>query len=155
MLADQSTHRSLISSILLPRVHDALLHETADLDSGGMEQPDKAQIPLTPSRSISTLQILLINTDPSPTFVSALFTPIASSLYALHAHLDSTKTSDPAFKEVLKSLLETWARVVVAEEVTEACWSIIRGDGGYWKTDVAGDIRRSDRCVIQMIAARL
>lgn len=147
MFSDQAVHRSLVSSILLPRVHDALLRETPDVDTGEVEKLDKAKIGLTPSQSISTLQVLLLNTDPSPTFVSALFTPIAPSLYALHAHLESTKTSDPAFKEMLKSLLETWARVVFADEVIAACWSVIRGDGGYWKVDIAGDIRRSDRYI--------
>lgn len=144
MLTSGYEHHNIVSSILLPLLHDSILLETPEIENA---PPDKAKKSLTPSTSIYTLQNLILNTDPSPNLVSALFTPIATSLYTLHAYLESSKTSDPAFREVVKGLLETWARVVVTQEVVEVCWLIIDGEGGYWKADIAGELRRTNRYV--------
>ena len=94
------------------------------------------------SASLRTVQVLLTNTDPSPNFISTLFTPIVPSLYALHSHLEGAKTSDPILRESLKGFLETWARLVGSREVIDILWQIINGDGGTWRINVAGEITR-------------
>ena len=94
---------------------------------------------------ISTLQTILINTDPSPALLSTIFTPIASALYTILGCLGSKKTADPTLKETIRGLLGTWARIVSAKEVEEMCWRIIEGEGGYWKVDIAGEITQTER----------
>lgn len=145
MLTHDYEHRSTVAGILLPLLHNPLLLDAPEIEEGVTTKADTAKKSLTPSSSISTLQLLLVNTDPSPNLVSALFTPIAPSLYTLYSYLESNKTSDPAVKEIVKGLLETWARVAASEEVVEGCWSIIDGKGGYWTADIAGELRRTDR----------
>jgi len=78
--------------------------------------------------------------------LSTIFTPIASTLYAILGCLDSKKTADPALKETIKGLLGTWSRIVSAQEVEGVCWSIIGGEGGYWKVNIAGEITQTERC---------
>jgi hypothetical protein len=151
MLTNESTYKSVVSSILLPLIHDPILLETSIKDSDTNVTNRKIQnedtISFSPSASVNILQMLLINADPSPTLISTLFSPLVPSLHALHAYLESKKTSNPTFRETVKSLLDTWARVVVTQEVIESCWSIIEGEGGYWMVDVAGEIQRTDRYV--------
>ncbi|KAF9782746.1 hypothetical protein BJ322DRAFT_1072320 [Thelephora terrestris] len=102
---------------------------------------------------ISTLQTILINTDPSPVLLSTVFTPIAPALYAILMCLDSKKTADPALRETVKGLLGTWSRIVSAQEAEQVCWSIIEGEGGYWKIDIAGEIvQTAERTVTESLA---
>lgn len=94
--------------------------------------------------SLRTIQVLLTNTDPSPHFISTVFTPIIPSLYALYAYLEGTKASDPLLRESLKGYLETWGRLVGSDEVISTLWTIIDGEGGNWRIDVAGEISRAE-----------
>lgn len=94
---------------------------------------------------ISTLRTLLINTDPSPSLLSTVFTPIASALYAIHECLNSKKTADPGLRETVEGLLGTWFRIVSTQEVEQVCWDIVEGEGGYWKVDIAGGITQAAR----------
>jgi hypothetical protein len=109
---------------------------------------------LSTTDCISTLQTILINTDPSPALLSTVFTPIASALYAILGCMDSKKTMDPALKEIIKGLLGTWSRIVSAQEVEEVCWGIIKGEGGYWKVDIAGEITQTERCFFSVLFRR-
>ena len=99
---------------------------------------------LSASASLRTIEILLTNTDPSPHFISNLLTPVVPSLYALYAHLESTKASDPLLRESIKSYLDTWGRLIETGEVIAALQRIIDGEGGMWHIDVAGEISRAD-----------
>jgi hypothetical protein len=86
--------------------------------------------------------MLVTNTDPSPTLISSLLSPIASALYSLLYHLDQVKTSDPSLKEMLRGLLGTWGRVISTTEALAILWSIIDGEGGEWRVDLEGQINR-------------
>ncbi|RPD67330.1 hypothetical protein L226DRAFT_608532, partial [Lentinus tigrinus ALCF2SS1-7] len=117
------------SDIALAMLHDPILQGNGEL---------------TVSASLRTIEVLLTNTDPSPTFISTLFTPIVPSLYALYAHLEGAKTADPLLRESLKGFLETWGRLVGSTEVLGTLWRIIDGEGGIWRVDVAGSISRTE-----------
>lgn len=101
---------------------------------------------------ISTLQTLLINTDPSPALLSTVFTPISAMLYAILGYLNSKETADPALRETIRGLLGTWSRIVSTEEVEKVCWSIIEGEGGYWKVDIVGEIVRTMRYFFSVLS---
>lgn len=136
LLAEGSKHREESLGILLPRVHQPFLAES--------EQPGTTDC-------ILTLQTILTNTDPSPTLLSTVFTPIASALYAILECLDSKKTADPDLRETVKGLLGTWSRIVSAQQVERVCWSIIEGEGGYWKIDIAGEVIQITRYFLPCI----
>jgi len=135
---------------LLPWVHQPFVKVT--------ELPPQDDIPeqsqLSTADCISTLQTILINTDPSPALLSTVFTPIASALYAILGCLDSQKTTDPALKETVKGLLGTWSKIVSAQEVEEVCSGIIGGEGGYWKVDIAGEIIQTARYFVHRVLTR-
>ncbi|KAI0368111.1 hypothetical protein BV20DRAFT_1045207 [Pilatotrama ljubarskyi] len=113
--------------IVLSMLHDPILHGTGDI---------------SPTAALNTLQVLLTNTDPSPHLISALLTPIAPSLYSLHACLEQSKASDPILRETITGFLSTWGRLVGSEEVTATLWRIINGEGSDWRVDIAGEISR-------------
>lgn len=149
LLAEGSMHREESLGTLLPYIHQPfrVMKPSSRDDITESEQPGTTDV-------ISTLQTILINTDPSPSLLSTVFTPIASALYAILGCLDSKKTTDPALRETVKGLLGTWARVVSAQEVELVCWSIIEGEGGYWKVDIAGEVIQTTRYFFPRILTR-
>lgn len=100
---------------------------------------------MSPTTALGTLQTFLTNTDPSPTVISSILTPIIPSIYSLWYSLDKIKSADPATKTTLKGLLGTWGRLIGNLEGTATLWLIVDGEGGEWKTNVAGEIRRVER----------
>lgn len=142
--ADENTgSRAIVSKILLPILHHPFLYPTQSLPA--RQDDDNPSLPLsvhqsaTISTNLEILQTLLTNADPSPSFITGLLTAILPPLYSIFSHLEATKTSDPALKESVQGLLSTWGRVVGASEGIEALWQIILGEGGDWKSDVAGN----------------
>ncbi|KAF7355296.1 RTP1-C1 domain-containing protein [Mycena sanguinolenta] len=99
----------------------------------------------SPRVVLTTIMTLVTNTDPSPTLISSLLSPIVSALYSLLYNLDQVKTSDPSLKETLRGLLGTWGRVVGAMEGLAILWSVIDGQGGEWRVDLEGQITRLDK----------
>ncbi|KAJ7682824.1 hypothetical protein DFH06DRAFT_306273 [Mycena polygramma] len=99
----------------------------------------------SPRAALSIIMMIVTNTDPSPTLISILLSPIVSALYSLLYHLDQVKTSDPSLKELLRGLLGTWGRVVGATEALAILWSIIDGQGGEWRVDLDGQITRLEK----------
>ncbi|KAJ6613487.1 hypothetical protein B0H10DRAFT_1805501 [Mycena sp. CBHHK59/15] len=95
-----------------------------------------------PRAALSTIMLLITNSDPSPSLISALLTPIISALYGLLYHLDRVKTSDPSLKEMLRGLLGTWGRVIGVAEALVVLTSVIDGQGVYWRVDLDGQITR-------------
>jgi len=133
-----SRHHTLVSSILLLLLHDPMLHTT----------PDSVSVEiLSPAEAIHVIQTFLTNTDPAPTLVSTTLSPIATSLYALFGALARVKTSDPTLRESVRGLLLTWGRVVPVDEAVAILWACIDGQGGDWTVDVAGNVRRVEKCV--------
>jgi hypothetical protein len=61
--------------------------------------------------------------------------------------MDYMKTTDPLLKESMRGLLGTWGRVVVSSECFDNLWRVLEGAGGNWEIDIAGEIRRVERCV--------
>ncbi|KAJ7095353.1 hypothetical protein B0H15DRAFT_775607 [Mycena belliarum] len=98
-----------------------------------------------PRAALSTIMMLLTNSDPSPALISSVLSPIVSTLYSLLLYLDRVKTSDPSLKEMLRGLLGTWGRVVGATEALAVLWSVIDGQGGEWQVDLEGQITRLEK----------
>ncbi|KAJ7700055.1 hypothetical protein B0H17DRAFT_276446 [Mycena rosella] len=102
--------------------------------------------PISPPRTaLTTIMMLVTNTDPSPALISSLLSPIVSALYSLLYYLDQIKTSDPSLTEMLRGLLGTWGRVVGATEALAILWSVIDGQGGEWRVDLEGEITRLEK----------
>ncbi|KAF7301652.1 RTP1-C1 domain-containing protein [Mycena indigotica] len=96
--------------------------------------------PCEAHKLLDTLTTLVTNTDPSPTMISSLLSPIMSSLYSLLYTFDTTRTADPSIKEAVRGLLATWGRVIATEEALAILWSITAGEGGYWRIELDGKI---------------
>ncbi|OJT09025.1 hypothetical protein TRAPUB_50 [Trametes pubescens] len=124
---DNSETRQLVMGLVFTMLHDPILHGSGNI---------------SPTASLNTIQVLLTNTDPSPYLISALLTPIAPSLYSLHACLEQAKASDPLLRATIKSFLSTWGRLVNSEEVITTIWRIIHDEGGDWRVSLAGEISR-------------
>ncbi|KAI0702915.1 hypothetical protein BC835DRAFT_1263578 [Cytidiella melzeri] len=140
LLPENNPHHTVTTRTVLSALHKPLLQGTEELTQ---QQDDSAEdgIHLSPGAALDNLQTFLVNTDPSPTLISATMTPIIPSVYAMSYSLDRIKSADPAMKATLKGLLETWGRLVGNVEGTAALWLIVSGEGGEWKLDVAGNIR--------------
>jgi len=136
-----SRHHTLVSGILLSFLHDPMLRATSDTI---LVEKSKT---LPPAEAIHVIQTFLTNTDPAPTLVSTTLSPIATSLYALLGALALLKTSDPALRESVRGLLLTWGRVVPVDEAVAILWACIEGQGGDWTVDIAGNVRRAEKCV--------
>ncbi|OSX60155.1 hypothetical protein POSPLADRAFT_1066562 [Postia placenta MAD-698-R-SB12] len=147
MLADeQRDEGGLVSKILLSSLHRPFIvlprEDAADGINTDTSDSSRATEHPVPSSALSSIQTLLTNADPSPTFITNLLTPIVPPLYAILSHLEANKTSDPALRESVRGLLSTWGRVVGAAEGIAALWLVVQGEGGDWKVDVAGHLTR-------------
>lgn len=145
MLATDSgfTYQPLVCSLVLPVLHDPFLHTTHLQDE--KDSSDTISISLTPTVALSTLMTFVLHTDPSPTLISTLLSPIMPSLYTLSAHMERTKTVDPLLKESMRGLLSTWGRVVMSKECFEQVMHVLEGAGGDWQINIAGEIQRVER----------
>ncbi|KZV65023.1 hypothetical protein PENSPDRAFT_745220 [Peniophora sp. CONT] len=137
-LSRMLTSGGVAASIVVPLLHAPFLRNTM-LDDGTPE------LHTSPTTALSLLQTLLANTDPSPTLISVLLSPIVPALYAILGALEKLKASDPAQKEGARGLLLTWGRVVGQDEAVALLWSCVEDRGGYWEADVAGNIKRSGK----------
>ncbi|OCH90959.1 hypothetical protein OBBRIDRAFT_558927 [Obba rivulosa] len=144
LATEEANPEGVVSSILLPLLHRPFLHaEMVDADPSSSAARSVTGVEdLTVSASLETMQNLLTNMDPSPSQITRLLTPIVPSLYSISYHLDTTKTSDPAQRETVKSFLATWGRIVGFSEGQGTLWLIIGGSGGDWRSDIAGNIKR-------------
>lgn len=143
MLDSEFLHRPLVSSLVSPIIHLPIIHSSSvDHSEGNQEGPHSAAAPPTPTTALSILAILLLNTDPSPIFITHVLSPVVPALYALIFHLDTMKASDPVLKESVKGLLATWGRVVETQDGVNSLWSVIRSERIYWEVDISGNIRR-------------
>ncbi|KII94758.1 hypothetical protein PLICRDRAFT_33568 [Plicaturopsis crispa FD-325 SS-3] len=142
LLASEKNTSDQACGIVLSTLHDPLLrvatHPLRDSES-------KNAVRDTAADSLSLLTKLITNTDPSPSFITVLLSPIVAELYSLLAHLDSNKTADPSLKETVRGLLVTWGRVVTSKEGVRSLWGIIDGEGGDWRVDMSGEITRVEK----------
>ncbi len=134
-------YHSLVSGVLLSLLHDPILLITPDLSTSEETQA------LTPVEAIQVVQTFLTNTDPAPTLVSTVLSPIVTSLYALLGTLAGMKTADPTLRESVRGLLVAWGRMVPPDEVVAILWACVDGQGGEWVIDIAGGVRRVEKCV--------
>lgn len=154
MLAMDSSrgHQLLAASSIIPILHDPFL-QVIDLGRQGLSPDSHSPVPtelpytLSPTSALSTLMALILHTDPSPTLISTLLSPIMPCLYTLSAHLNCMKTADPLLRESVNGLLTTWGRVVVSEECLSNLWYVLEGAGGDWLITIAGDVRKVERYV--------
>ena len=141
MLDSEFLHRHIATSLVSPIIHQPFIHGSKAGPSEGNKDGSSA-VPPTPTAAVSILTILLLNTDPSPVFITHVLSPVVPALYALIFHLDTMKASDPVLRASVKSLLATWGRVVETLDGVNTLWLIIRSERIYWDVDVSGDIRR-------------
>lgn len=134
-------YHSLVSGMLLSSLHGPVLLITPDLSTS---EETKA---LTPVEAIQVIQVFLTNTDPAPTLISTVLSPIVTSLYALLGTLAHVKTADPTLRESVRGLLVAWGRVVPTDEAVAILWACVDGQGGEWAIDIAGGVRRAEKCV--------
>ncbi|KAH7916099.1 hypothetical protein BJ138DRAFT_1122026 [Hygrophoropsis aurantiaca] len=145
----KSSHQPVAISIILSILHTPFTTVLPPMGLEDLSVADPAEplpdFKLTPNYALSTLTILLLNTDPSPTFISSILSPIVPELYAVLHHMDTTKASDPVMKESVKGLLATWGRVVEQTEGIAVLWVILQNDRIEWEISVAGDMERVSR----------
>jgi hypothetical protein len=139
-------YQAITSATILPLLHlpfarAAGLCGTEHVLDNPVSPPSTVNY-LTTAASLSTLVILVTNTDPSPVFISTLLSPIAPALYSLLYHLDRVKTSDPSLKESLNGLLATWSRVVSLHEGVNVLWTVLDCEGDDWQINTEGQISR-------------
>ena len=134
-------HHSLVSGMLLSLLHDPILLITPDFSTS-----EETKV-LTPVEAIQVIQTFLTNTDPAPTLISTVLSPIVTSLYALLGTLVHVKTADPTLRESVRGLLVAWGRVVPTDEAVALLWACVDGQGGKWAIDIAGGVMRVEKCV--------
>ncbi|KAH9166708.1 hypothetical protein EDB89DRAFT_2001872 [Lactarius sanguifluus] len=132
-------YHSLVSSLLLSLLRDPILIITPELSTS---EESKA---LTPVEAIQVIQTFLTNTDPAPSLVSTVLSPIVTSLYALLGTLARTKTADPTLRESVRGLLVAWGRMVPTDEAVAILWACVNGQGGEWAIDTDGGVRRVEK----------
>jgi hypothetical protein len=112
----------------------------------------KESVIYSPIEAIQVIQTFLTNTDPAPTLVSTVTSPIVTSLYALLAALARINTADPTLRESVRGLLVTWGRVVSTDEAVAILWACIEGQGGEWVIDISGRVKRVEQCVYMLFS---
>jgi hypothetical protein len=140
MLDSEFPHSTLVSSLALPIMHGPIMQ----VSKVPVEDRCLATFaPMTPTRALSALTILILNTDPSPIFVALVLSQVVPALYALMFHMDGMKASDPVLKESVRGLLATWGRVVERKEGADTLWSVLQSDRMHWEVDITGEIKRA------------
>ncbi|KAG9317662.1 hypothetical protein JVU11DRAFT_1873 [Chiua virens] len=135
MLHPEFVYGPLVSSLVSPIIHYPLLRDSKVVSfEGNSEGPSPATV-------LSILTTLLLNTDPSPVFITHVLSPVVTALYALIFHLDTMKATDPVLRESVQGLLATWGRVVEMQDGVNTLWSVIRGKRIHWKVDISGNIK--------------
>jgi len=133
-------HHAIVSNMLVSLLHDPILLTTLDTST-------ETVMTLSPVEAVQAVQTFLTNTDPAPTLVSIVLSPIATSLNALLGTLLNVKTADPTLRESVRGLLFSWGRVVPADEAVAVLWACIDGEGGYWTVDLTGNVKCVEKCV--------
>lgn len=147
--SDGSNHNQVATKILLDVLQRPFLLITPpppDSSSSDTHQN------LSPLIALRALQSLLTNTDPSPTLISSLLTPIMPALFALWSRLEVHKTVDPTLRVSTQSILETWGRLAGMDECLASLWLIVNGEGGEWRVDLAGDLAKVEESYVFCIA---
>lgn len=152
MLDAEFLHRPLVSSLVSPIIHLPIIYGSGVDPSEGSHS---APAPTTPTTALCILTILLLNTDPSPVFITHVLSPVVPALYALIFHLDTMKGSDPVLKESVKGLLATWGHVVEMQSGVSTLWSVIQSERTYWEVDISGNIRHGTPECVQSLASVL
>ncbi len=121
------------SNLLLPCLHSSLLMVIPPESSTCM---DPESIPPLKSAyvSIKFLTTFLLHTDPSPTLISSLITPVLAPLYYLTEFFDANPgvvLKNPEMKEMSQGLIRTWARVMGTLDARNGWWDIIVGAAGW------------------------
>lgn len=132
-----SVNKSAATRLVLSTVHRPFL--------SGLPASSNLDGNQSPSAALATLQAILVNSDPSPTLISSLLTPIIPALFLISSEADSMKFVDPSLRACLQGLLGTWGRVISAQEGIATLWLTVEGEGGIWNVDISGEINQSDR----------
>jgi hypothetical protein len=139
----QYASRALISRLHLPFIFispDSPGDVTADQSS------DTSQI--SADEVVRLLARLIANTDPSPTLIPCLLTPILAELYALSEHLQDMRTADPTSQQTVMALLSSWGKIVPTEEGVASLWNVVsRSPDIHWNIDVTGSYTRIQRSI--------
>ncbi|KAF5321604.1 hypothetical protein D9619_000281 [Psilocybe cf. subviscida] len=110
-----------------------------------LQQPflDPSESSLSATDALWLLTILISNTEPSPTFISLVLSPLISALYGVSYDLDQRRTSAPQVKESIIGLLKAWGKIIDDGEGTDVLWHIIEGGKEWeWSVDLEGNLIR-------------
>lgn len=129
-------HKKLVSSVTSTKLHRPFVY--AETPTDGIETSQA----LTAVDGLTLLIALFTNTDPSPTLISTLLTPILPHLYSLSFHFKQKKTTNPAIRSSLEGILMTWGRIADTTECVASLWLIVEGEGGNWDSDITGNFYR-------------
>ncbi|KAL4075900.1 hypothetical protein J3A83DRAFT_4370121 [Scleroderma citrinum] len=144
MLDPEFPHKELVSNIALSIIHTPLTSSSTIYPQRMLTDfRENTDEPMQPSQALSTISTLLLNSDPSPTLVTLILSPILSSLYALMYHLDKTKASDPVLRDSVKALLITWGRIVECHEGVEQLWLLLHSERVNWQISESDEIVRT------------
>jgi hypothetical protein len=139
-------HQPLAASVIIPILHGPFLQAgSQELSLDSPPSLPGVQYASSPTSALLIIMSFIMHTDPSPTLISTLLSPIMPCLYALSAHMNHMKTTDPLLKESTRALLATWGRVVVSKECFDNLWRVLEGAGGEWEIDIAGEIKKVER----------
>ncbi|KDQ15352.1 hypothetical protein BOTBODRAFT_624950 [Botryobasidium botryosum FD-172 SS1] len=139
------TQPSLAASILLPILHGPFIHvasQDGSINLAHGSSPSTDPRCPTVDTSLGLMTALLTHTDPSPALLHALLTPILPPLSSLVFFLDAHPgivLADPNIKDIVRSLIKTWARVVDREQALQALWATCQGAQG-WGMDLENDM---------------
>ncbi|KAI6105625.1 hypothetical protein F5141DRAFT_1235511 [Pisolithus sp. B1] len=156
MLDPEFPHKECVAAQMLPTIHSPL-RPTSQRTAVSQSQHSTATSDgsMGASQALLTIRTLLLNSDPSPVFITLILSPILPYLYALLYYLDKTRASDPVLKDLVKALLATWGRVVECQEGTEQLWSIFQGQRVSWQTDDTGEILSQVENIVSLSSEHL
>ncbi|KAI6047223.1 hypothetical protein EDC04DRAFT_2622339 [Pisolithus marmoratus] len=154
MLDPEFSHKKCVIAQVLPIIHHPLRPSISQRT--GVSQSQLSTVTsdgsTRPIQALSIIRTLLLNSDPSPAFITLILSPILPYLYALLYYLDKTRTSDPVLKDLVIALLTTWGRVVECQEGIEQLWSILQGQRISWQTDDTGDVRVATESQVEKLS---
>jgi len=123
-------------------LHDPFLLHSTSIEESSTPPSNR------PRAALDAIVTLVGNSEPSPTFISKLLSPIIMPLYGLSYDLSNHRTVEPQLKESVLGLLKSWANIVDQFEGDQVLLLVIEsGKTWDWKFDSEGNFWKVPRCV--------
>jgi hypothetical protein len=134
-------HRQQVEELVKQALHLPFAKQAPTSDANGT----------APDTALLSLANFLANSDPSPTLISGLISPVVTALYAIWFALQEHKTSDPMLRDSAEGLLATWGRIINANEGIAMLWDVVLNYDDTWAVNGLGQLSRSSAWVIAAI----